>query len=134
MNKTLNIGIASYEDFKARTLRIARGELKPAAGEPKVWFPSIESFARVLSEPNRELLSVIEASRPQSLQELAELTGRAKSNLSRTLKTMEKYGLVEMSPAEGRRLAPRVRYTRFKLEMPLGAPARALSTGIRPTL
>ena len=27
--KTLHIGIASYEDMKARTLAIARGELKP---------------------------------------------------------------------------------------------------------
>ena len=27
--KTLKIGIASYENMKARTLAIARGELKP---------------------------------------------------------------------------------------------------------
>lgn len=119
MTKTLNIGIASYEDFKSRTLKIARGELKPGPNEPKVWFPSLESFARVLSEPNRELLSTIEATRPQSLQELADLTGRAKSNLSRTLKTMAQYGLIEIAHVKGRQVAPRVRYTRFKLEVPL---------------
>ena len=49
---TLKIGIASYEDFKARTIAIARGDLKPTADEPKVWFPSTESFARVLSQKN----------------------------------------------------------------------------------
>jgi hypothetical protein len=36
------IGIASYEEMKARTLAIARGELKPAAGDPKVWFTPTE--------------------------------------------------------------------------------------------
>jgi len=39
--KTLRVGIASYEQMKARTLAIARGEYRPAAGEPKVWFLSL---------------------------------------------------------------------------------------------
>ena len=41
--KTLKIGIASYDRMKARTVAIARGEHKPARGEPTVWFTSIES-------------------------------------------------------------------------------------------
>jgi hypothetical protein len=35
------------------------GKYKPAAGEPKVWFTSAESFARVLSDRNRDLLGII---------------------------------------------------------------------------
>jgi len=85
--RTLRVGIASYEQMKARTLAIARGKYKPAAGEPKVWFTSAESFARVLSDRNRALLGIIAESGPESLAHLAELTGRKKSNLSRTLKT-----------------------------------------------
>ena len=62
-----------------------------AAGEPKVWFTSTESFARVLSQGNRELLRI---------------SGRAKSNLSRTLKTMVGYGLVRIERGvRGRRKA-----------------------------
>ena len=57
--KMLKIGIASYEDMKARTLAIARGELKPKATDPKVWFPSTESLIRVLSDKNRLLLGTI---------------------------------------------------------------------------
>ncbi len=34
--KTLKVGIASYEDMKARTLAIARGELRAKPGDPKV--------------------------------------------------------------------------------------------------
>ena len=56
---------------------------------------------------------------PGSLQELADKTGRAKSNLSRTLKTMERYGLVEFEEGHGRHLAPRVYYTDLVLDVPL---------------
>ena len=51
--KTLKVGIASYEAMKARTLAIASGELKPRASDPKVWFNSHESFARLRSSKNR---------------------------------------------------------------------------------
>jgi predicted transcriptional regulator len=74
--------------MKALTLAIARGQRKLASNEPRVWFPSTESFAKVLSAGNRELLRVIVERAPGSLDELAALTGRKKSNLSRTLKTM----------------------------------------------
>src|ERR1039458_1428438 len=94
--KVLKVGIASYEDMKARTLAIARGTVKPKPGDPKIWFPSAESLVRVLSDKNRALLGTIREAQPQSLADLAELTGRQKSNLSRTLKTMEKYGLGKM--------------------------------------
>jgi len=33
---TLRIGIASYDETKARTMAIARGKHKPKRGEPKV--------------------------------------------------------------------------------------------------
>ena len=115
---TLKVGIADYEEMKARTLRIARGEGKPAADEPKVWFTSTESFAKVLSAGNRELLRIIAEKAPGSLEELSEITGRAKSNLSRTLKTMVGYGLIRME-RDGRRLAPKVVHDRVALDLPL---------------
>ena len=115
---TLKVGIADYEEMKARTMRIARGEEKPAADDPKVWFTSTESFAQVLSSGNRELLRVIAEKAPASLEELSEITGRAISNLSRTMKTMESYGLVRMEK-EGRKLAPKVVHDRVELALPL---------------
>lgn len=94
--KKMIIGIASKQDIRARALAVARGDHRPHAGEPKIWFTSMRSLAEVLSDDNRALLRVIRESKPESLARLAELTGRAPSNLSRTLKTMERYGLVEM--------------------------------------
>src|SRR5664279_1081735 len=116
--RTLRVGIASYEQMKARTLAIARGEYRPAADEPKVWFRSAESFARVLSDRNRALLGIIAESTPESLARLAELTGRQKSNLSRTLKTMERYGFVQLSRRARGSMIPRVPYQRISLTLP----------------
>ena len=118
--KTLRIGIAPYEDMKARTMAIARGELKPGAHEPKLWFTSIESLARVLSDKNRALLDLIIEQQPKSLAELESLSGRAKSNLSRTLRNMERFGLVELVKGEGGTLRPRVPYREIQLDLPVG--------------
>ena len=122
--RTLRVGIATYEQMKARTIAIARGEYKPASGEPKVWFRSAESFARVLSDRNRALLGVIAQSPPESLTRLAELTGRKKSNLSRTLKTMERYGFVRLSRGSRGAVIPRVPYRRISLILQLPARGR----------
>ena len=120
--KTLRIGIASYGRMKARTMAIARGKHKPARGEPTVWFTSIESFAKVLSERNRELLALIARENPDSLTALAALAGRSKSNLSRTLKTMSRYGLVELKQGPRGTLVPRVAYDQVRLDLSLVAP------------
>lgn len=119
---TLKIGIADYEEMKARTMRIARGEEKPGADDPKVWFTSTESFAQILSSGNRELLRVIHEQAPGSLEELSRLTGRTKPSLSRTLKTMANYGLIRMDPGEGQKVVPKVLHDRVALELPLLEP------------
>jgi len=117
--KTLKVGIASYEAMKARTLAIARGELQPKASDPKVWFTSPESFAKLLSNKNRALLAVIADTHPASLHELAERTGRAPGNLSRTLRTMERYGLVRLHKGERGMVRPEVPFRDIQLEMSL---------------
>ena len=114
---TLKVGIATLEQYKARTMAIARGEYVPTANEPKVWFQSLETLSQVISDKNRALLALIAKTQPESLNELAEKTGRATSNLSRTLKTMERYGLVHFEPRSGRQIAPRVDYAGVELEM-----------------
>ena len=116
---TLKVGIASYEEMKARTMAVARGERRVAKDAPKVWFTSTESFAKILSAGNRELLRVIAENAPRSLDELARITGKAKSNLSRTLHTMEGYGLVVLDRGERGRITPKVMYDRVELDLPL---------------
>ena len=114
--KTIAIGIMPQTGMRARALKIAKGQYKPKPGEPKIWFPSMRSVAEVLSDENRALLHIIRESQPGSLSELAQLTGRQVSNLSRTLKTMCNYGLVELKRADGgKQLKPVVKATEFKI-------------------
>jgi predicted transcriptional regulator len=110
----LYIGVATQEEVRARAIAIARGEYKPSANEPKVWFTSLNSLAQVLCDENKLLLNLIQEKSPQSLQELAEMSGREKSNLSRTLRTMERYKLVTLKEENGR-LIPVAPYSGVKV-------------------
>ena len=112
--KVVKIGIASQEKIRERVLLIAKGELKPKASDPKIWFTSIRSLAEVLSDENRALLEVIRTAKPASVTELAGLTGRKQGNLSRTLKTMANYGLVRMEKND-RALRPVANAQRFEI-------------------
>jgi len=117
--KKLIVGIVSYNDMKARTLAIARGDYTPKRGEPKVWFTSLESFAKVLSRRNVELLQIIAEQQPEGYAELAALSGRKKSSLSRTLRTMERYGLVRLEKGPERKIIPHALYSDVELKYPL---------------
>lgn len=116
--RIIKVGIISRDDYVRRTIAIARGEHKPGPREPKVWFESLRSMAEALSPDNQELLRLIAEENPQSLAELEELSGRKKSNLSRTLKMLEGYGIVSLD-RKNRRLVPRVHATDFKVEFGL---------------
>jgi predicted transcriptional regulator len=80
----------------------------------------------VLSDKNRALIDLIIERRPQSLAELERLSGRARSNLSRTLKSMERFGLIELVEGEGRTLQPRAPYDEIQLDLPMG-PRRGIA-------
>lgn len=96
--RRMKIGIMPPAAMRARTIAIARGEYVPRADEPKVWFPSLESVARLLSEDNREMLRTIADAHPESVAEAARVVDRRPNNLSRTLRMMERYGIVKLVP------------------------------------
>lgn len=112
--RTMVIGIMPQDKIRARMLDIASGRYKPKASEPKVWFTSIRSVAEILSDENRALLRVISDVRPASISALAEITGRKAGNLSRTLKTMSSYGIVEMRH-DKRNVRPIAKATEFHI-------------------
>jgi predicted transcriptional regulator len=118
--KTIKIGIISRENYKNRTIAVARGDHKPKKGEPKVWFESVQSMAQVLSSENQELLRIIQEQKPESLKQLEAVSGRKRSNLSRTLKTMSRYGIVELVKQK-HAVKPLVKATDFKVEFGLNS-------------
>ena len=117
--RKLIAGIATFEQMKARSLAIAKGEYSPMRGEPKVWFASLESFAKILSRRNVELLQIIAEHQPVGYKELEALSGRKIPSLSRTLRTMERYGLVRLEEGPDRKIIPYALYSDVVLKYPL---------------
>ena len=120
-SKVLKVAIAPREDIVRYTRDIVAGRRHRTADDPDVWFTSVESFAKVLSEKNRALLATIADKSPDSIDALAALSGRAKGNLSRTLRTMERYGLVRLEKGDGRKLKPVVTFARVELRLKVAA-------------
>ncbi|MFV2058214.1 MAG: transcriptional regulator, partial [Thiohalomonadales bacterium] len=80
-----------------------------------------------LSSDNQNLLKLIIEHKPRSLAELEKLSDRKKSNLSRTLKTLERYGIIQLSKKDGK-LVPKVIATDFKVEFGLHYSSPAQTT------
>lgn len=112
--KSIVIGIMPQEQIRKRVLAIARGDYKPKSGDPKIWFTSMKSLAEVLSDDNRALLRVIAETTPESISALALTTGRKPGNLSRTLKTMSNYGIVDLK-RERNLVRPVAKATEFRI-------------------
>ncbi len=89
------------EEMKA----VARGDkaARPDAAKPS--FNSVDALIRLLTPQNRRLLALIRDRKPESVAELAEMTGRAQPNLTRTLAKLERAGFITMKTT-GRRKAP----------------------------
>src|SRR3990167_9692884 len=120
--KKAKVGVMSLNEFKKRTIEIAKGKYKPKRGEPKIWFSSMKSLANVLSEQNQALLRLIIDEKPQSISELEPLTGRKPNNLLRTLRAMEHYGLVALEESKKKNsgrtpLIPKVLYEVADIEL-----------------
>lgn len=47
------------DQFKKRTIAIAKGQYKPKKDEPKIWFRSMKALTEALSEKRRRLFKLI---------------------------------------------------------------------------
>lgn len=109
------IGIMSESLIRMRLLAIAQGKYVPSSDEPKVWYTSINAISQVLRPENIDLLRLMDSERPESLTELAELSGRAKSNLSNTLKSLSDKGFVRLEKKAGNVTKPVALFTDFEI-------------------
>nr|WP_205562725.1 MarR family transcriptional regulator [Pectobacterium aquaticum] len=99
-------------DGRRRCVVGIRGQSEDPAYPVDIWFDSLKSVANVLSIENQQLLKIIAEHEPKTITELAALTGRAVSNVSRTLKTLKKYDLVTLSRSKNT-LNARVNHQEF---------------------
>lgn len=95
---------------------VARGEQAAPADAAMPSFNSVAAVVRLLTPENRALLAIIRDLKPKSVAELAEMSGRAQPNLTRTLAKMEAAGFVRMTAA-GRSKAPSVTIKKIVVEI-----------------
>lgn len=125
---------ATFQEFKEFTRAVVRGERVVDPYEPKIWvervgsgeddvhFRSLEAGAKLLSAKNRALLRAIAESRPQSVTELAAMTGRAEQNVLRTLNKLAAAGIVRLEQGEGRARRPVLAARKVHFEIDLVGP------------
>ncbi len=96
--------IKTMRDLEAEMRAVARGEKPASADAPMPTFESVEALIRLLTPENRALLAIIRDHKPQSIAELAGMTGRAASNLTRTLAKLEAVGFVRIQSVARRKI------------------------------
>jgi predicted transcriptional regulator len=111
-----SIKVQSLRSLREQMKAVARGERPAPADAGKPSFNSVSAVVRLLTPENRQLLAQIRDHRPQSVAELAALTGRAQPNLTRTLAKLQAAGFITMK-AIGRRRTPSVVVRKIVVEI-----------------
>lgn len=99
-----HVKIQSHASLRKEMTAAARGEKPVPKDAGGISFESVEALLRLLTPQNRELLAIIRDKKPQSIAELAKLTGRAPPNLTRTLGKLEAVGFVRLESVDRRKI------------------------------
>jgi len=108
--------LQSHAALKRELKAVARGAKPVPANAAVPSFNSVAALLRLLTPANRDLLAIIRNRRPQSIAELAKLTGRAAPNLTRTLGKLEAVGFVRMETVAKRKI-PRTSVQTLRLRI-----------------
>jgi predicted transcriptional regulator len=108
--------IQSLESLREEMRAMARGERPPPPDAGMPTFESVDVLVRLLTRENRQLLATIRDRKPQSVAELAQMTGRAQPNLTRTLAKLQDAGLITLKTV-GRRKAPSATVKKIVIEI-----------------
>lgn len=116
--KKMRVGIrdfhAALDDFVAVGEALACGEA--VREEEKVSFVNVEAFRKALTPRRLELLHIVKASRPASINQLAKLAQRNIRNVADDVRFLIQVGLLE-TRQEDNRLTPRVEYDEIDLRI-----------------
>jgi len=94
---------------------VMRGE-EVAPRPAEYSFSSFEAFRKAMTPQRFNLLRTIREKHPESIQELARITGRDMKNVSEDLRALVDMELVELEP-HGRSKTPRLKYDGIRLEV-----------------
>lgn len=102
----------SLIDLREEMRAVARGEREPA---PR----PAASLLKALSPEALELVELLLQERPSTINEITELTGRAQSNVSRSLQQLARLGLVVLERS-GKQVRPVPTASRVQIDLATG--------------
>lgn len=131
--------VGTLREFADWTRRVVR-DPEAARGVPKTWFDSqrtaeaagssppvsAEAMVKLLSPANLAVLDTIRQHKPDSVRELASLTGRKEASLSRTLKRFAQAGIVAFREGPHRTKVPTLIARRVHLDIDLTGQGSAV--------
>jgi len=116
--KKAKVGIkdikTSLNDFARTCEAIDRGE--KVKKETGVYFTSFKAFRKALTPKRLELLHIIKAKKPSSINQLASIAKRDIKNVAEDVKYLAQIGLIEKKKAK-REISPSIGYDKILLEI-----------------
>ncbi len=126
--RVLRVEVSAGEDaYQEQNAHADGGHECAAGGKKPIPVTSLDKLTRLLSGRNMWLLNLIRKSEPQSVAELARLSGRPKASLTLTLRRLESFGIIKFREISGRRKVPLVVCDKLMLEVSL-EPTHAKQT------
>ncbi|HCG8324469.1 TPA: transcriptional regulator [Vibrio parahaemolyticus] len=110
------IGVLSEELARKRMIRIAEGKVAYEESSPLFLFESLATLSLLLSNENVELLNLIAREKPNSLDELAEMSGRSIKDVTHTFEALSSKGFAHIE-MKGGKPRPIALFTTFEIVM-----------------
>ncbi|MCG3730199.1 HVO_A0114 family putative DNA-binding protein [Vibrio cincinnatiensis] len=110
------IGILSEELARKRMIRIAERKVTPEESYPLFLFESLAALSQLLSNENVELLNLMACEKPNSLDELAEISGRSIKDVTDAFEALSSKGFAYLD-VRGMESRPIALFTTFEIVM-----------------
>ena len=121
--RNVTIGVKDVKDVlgEAKDVmeRLERGEKVPRR-RPGVYFDTLETMRKAITEERVRIIRVIRLRRPASVYELAKMLHRNIKNVSDDVRYLAQLGLIELERVrtDGReKTVPKVNYEKIRLEI-----------------
>ncbi|EHU9457567.1 transcriptional regulator [Vibrio tarriae] len=110
------ISILSEELARKHIIRIAERKVTPEESCPLFLFESLAALSQLLSNENVELLNLMACEKPNSLHELAEISGRSIKDVTDAFEALSSKGFAYLD-VRGMESRPIALFTTFEIVM-----------------
>lgn len=108
------IGVASEDLIRRYMISVAAGNISHNKHLPTFWFTSLDEVSKLLCNENIELMLLISREKPESLAELAEISGHHVHELSRKIDALSSKGFIQFEE-KGNACRPIALFTDFEV-------------------